>query len=89
MYRLTSSTRLNTTAPTIEQAAAVLAQHPYDMATDTPVHWEITTPFSDVPHTGHLRLNGLPDHGFIADAVAEVTQDLTATAAARRAGTRP
>jgi len=89
MYRLTSSAGLNTTAATIEQAAAVLAQHLYDMASDTPVHWEITTPFSDVPHTGHLRLNGLPDRGFIADAVAEVTQDLAATEAAQRAGTRP
>ena len=82
-------TRVAATRSVQEQAAAVLAQHLHHMGRDAPVHWEITSPFSDIPHTGHLRLNGLPDDGFIADAVAEVTQDLTATAAARRAGTRP
>ena len=84
MYTLTSSAGLDTSEPTIERATAVLAQHLHDMAPDGPVRWEITTPWSTIPQTGQLRLNGLPDDGFIADAVAEVTRDLTATAATRR-----
>jgi len=89
VYTLTCSAGLDTSEPTIERAAAVLAQHLHDMAPDGPVHWEITTPWSTVPQTGQLRLNGLPDEGFIADAVAEVTADLRAGEAGGRAGTRP
>jgi len=88
MYSVTGSAGLDSRAPTIEQAAAVLARHLHDMAPDGPVHWEITTPFSAVPHTGHLRLNDLPDDGFIDDTVAAVTQDLRADQAGRP-GTRP
>ena len=89
MYTLTSNAGLHTTAPTIEHAATVLAHHLSDRAPDGPVHWEITTPFSATPHTGHLRLNGLPDDGFIADTIAEVTKDLAATEASSRDRTRP
>jgi hypothetical protein len=83
MYSVTSSARLDTTAPPSSGSAAVLAQHPHDLAPDEPVRWEITTPFGGVPHTGHLRLNGLSDDGFIAATVAAVTEDLLADQASR------
>ena len=84
MYALSSTAGLNTTAPTIEQAATILGQHLHDLAPDGPIHWTITAPWGGVPHTGHLRLNGLPDDGFfIADAIAEVTEDLRAGQARR------
>ena len=75
MYTLTSNAGLNTTVPTIAQAAAALAQHLHDMTPDGPAHWTITT-----PHTGHLRLNGLPDHGFLADTITEITDNLRSDA---------
>ena len=75
MYTLTSTAGLNTTVPTITQAAATLAQHLHDMTPDGPVHWTITTPFGTT-HTGHLRLNGIPDHGFLADTITEITDNL-------------
>jgi len=83
MYSLTSTAGLNTTAPTIEQVATILGQHLHDLAPDGPIHWTITAPWGGVPHTGHLRLNGLPDDGFIADAIVEVTGDLRASQARR------
>ena len=79
MYTLTSTAGLNTTAPTIAQAAAALAQHLHDMPPDGPVHWRITTPVGTT-HTGHLRLNGIPDHGFLADTITEVTDNLASEA---------
>ena len=79
MYTLTSTAGLNTTMPTIAQAAAALAQHQHDMTPDGPVHWTITTPYGTT-HTGHLRLNGLPDHGFLADTIAEITDNLRSDA---------
>ena len=84
MYALTSTAGLNTTAPTVEQAATILGQHLHDLAPDGPIHWTITAHWGGVPHTGHLRLNGLPDDGFIADAIAEVTEDLRAGQSAHR-----
>jgi len=68
MYTLTSNAGLNTTVPTIAQAAAALAQHLHDMTPDGPVHWTTTTP-SGTTHTGHLRLNGLPDNVFTVGVV--------------------
>ena len=79
MYTLTSTAGLNTTVPTIAQAAAALAQHLHDMTPDGPVHWRITTPYGTT-HTGHLRLNGLPDHGFLADTITEITDNLRSDA---------
>jgi hypothetical protein len=79
MYTLTSTAGLNTSVPTIAQAAAALAQHLHDLTPDGPVHWSITTPFGTT-HTGHLRLNGLPDHGFLADTITEITDNLRSDA---------
>lgn len=87
MYTLTSTAGLNTTAPTISQVGAVLAQHLHDLAPDGPVRWTITTPWG-TPHTGKIRLNGLPDDGFIDEIVADVLDDLTATEANRHTTTR-
>lgn len=63
LYTLTSSAGLNTTAVTIEQVAAVFAQHLHDMAPDGPIHWKITTPRGNFL-AGDVRLNGIPDDGF-------------------------
>ena len=83
MYALTSTAGLHTNAPTIEQVATILGQHLHDLAPDGQIHWTIAAPWGGVPHTGHLRLNGLPDDGFITDAIAEVTEDLRASQARR------
>lgn len=81
MYTLTSTAGLNSTAATIAEVAAALTEHLHEAAPHGPVHWRITTPLGGIPHTGHLRLNGLPaDDAFIADVIADVVDDLTATA---------
>jgi hypothetical protein len=89
MYTLSSTAGLNITVPTIEQVGAVLAEHLHETAPERAVHWRITTPWGSIPNTGHLRLNGLPDDGFIADAVAEVVDDLTASEINRSKGSPP
>lgn len=85
MYLIRSNMGLDTRVPTIEQVMAILGEHFYNLASDGPVQWAITPPWGGVAHTGQVRLNGLPDEdGFIADLIAEVTDDLRAGQTRRR-----
>lgn len=72
MYQLATTAGLNTTAHTIEAAAATLAQHLQDTAPAGAVHWKITTPLGTT-HAGHVNH---PTPAFLADTIAEITRNL-------------
>lgn len=72
MYQLITTAGLNTSAPTIDTAAAVLAQHLHDTAPDGAVHWTITTPRGTV-HAGHVNR---PSAVFLAETLEEIAGNL-------------
>lgn len=72
MYQLITTAGLNTSAPTIDTAAAVLAQHLHDTAPAGVLHWKITTPRGSV-HAGHVNR---PSAAFLAETVEEIAGNL-------------